>query len=330
MAVFYGRNRADYYLTEGLPLLLTTALPFAVVGLWQGLSLQASQQQKQPSEEAKAQDVENPTILSRLAWTSLIVTASLSLIAHKEVRFLYPILPFLQVLAAKPFTTFFPSQLPLSRRALLTLLLSLNLLIAGYASQVHQRGVIDVVSFIRHKHEARNYHPTSGTGAEPRTSMSTTSNTTAAFLMPCHSTPWRSHLVHPGITAWALTCEPPLDVPPSDRPAYLDEADAFFLSPGPAGWLRENMEPVDVVSAAGGSRSSRHWGRVDPNVELQRKRAGRRAWPDVLVFFAQLEDVMRDVLGGSLYGECWRGFNSQWHDDWRRRGDVVVWCLGEE
>lgn len=33
LAVFYGKNRPDYYLTEGLPLLLTTALPFAVTGL---------------------------------------------------------------------------------------------------------------------------------------------------------------------------------------------------------------------------------------------------------------------------------------------------------
>ena len=37
LAVFYGRNRPDYYLTEGLPLLLTTALPFAIVGLWSAL-----------------------------------------------------------------------------------------------------------------------------------------------------------------------------------------------------------------------------------------------------------------------------------------------------
>jgi len=27
-----------------------------------------------------------------------------------------------------------------------------------------------------------------------------------------------------------------------------------------------------------------------------------------------------------MYEECWRGFNSVWHDDPRRRGDVLVWC----
>ncbi len=36
---------------------------------------------------------------------------------------------------------------------------------------------------------------------------------------------------------------------------------------------------------------------------------------------------MDTALQGSGYSECWRGFNSHWHDDRRRHGDVVVWCL---
>ena len=39
---------------------------------------------------------------------------------------------------------------------------------------------------------------------------------------------------------------------------------------------------------------------------------------------------MHTALQGSGYGECWRGFNTHWHDDWRRKGDVVVWCLDPE
>lgn len=54
---------------------------------------------------------------------------------------------------------------------------------------------------------------------------------------------------------------------------------------------------------------------------------GRKAWPEYLVFFEQAEAVMGVVLRGSGYGECWRGWNSWRHDDWRRRGDMVVWCL---
>ena len=37
LAVFYGANRWDYYVSEGLPLLLTTAIPFAYYGVWQTL-----------------------------------------------------------------------------------------------------------------------------------------------------------------------------------------------------------------------------------------------------------------------------------------------------
>lgn len=59
---------------------------------------------------------------------------------------------------------------------------------------------------------------------------------------------------------------------------------------------------------------------------------GAKVWPEYLVFFAQLEDVLRGVVaeagvGRSAYRECWRGWNSWAHDDWRRRGDMVVWCL---
>ena len=302
MAVFYGTNRLDYYLTEGLPFLLTTALPFAAIGLGQTLRRSTMP----PSESAH--ELGSRFILSRLAWTSLTVTCFLSLIAHKEVRFLYPVLPFLHILAAHPLSTFFHDHASLPRRVLLTAILTLNLLLAAYASLVHQRGVVDVLSYLRQHHEAK-------------LTTQLRLNTTVAFLMPCHSTPWRSHLVHPSLHAWALTCEPPIDIPLPDRPAYLDEADQFYLHPGPAGWLDEHMESVRTVRA-GGSRSARHWGRVDPEV----KRQGRRPWPQQLVFFAQLEPVMKEYLEGSRYKECWRGFNSQWHDDWRRRSDVVVWC----
>ena len=56
-------------------------------------------------------------------------------------------------------------------------------------------------------------------------------------------------------------------------------------------------------------------------------RPGRKVWPEYVAFFAQVEPVMRDVFGGSAYRECWRGWNSWGHDDWRRAGDVVVYCL---
>lgn len=54
------------------------------------------------------------------------------------------------------------------------------------------------------------------------------------------------------------------------------------------------------------------------------------------MFFGQMEGTMREVLAkegeegeDGAYGECWRGWNgvAGWHEDWRRRGGLVVWCL---
>jgi len=335
LAVFYGKNRADYYFTEGLPLLLTTALPFALAGLWQSLrdaqtGLSIAHVKSSPSSPSSAESQGSTTqhhILTRLAYTSIFMTVVLSLITHKEVRFLYPILPFLHIIAAKPLSTFLAPPISLHRKIIILALLTVNMLLAGYASQVHQRGVIDVLHYLRHQHETRNglsnlnlSHPTSN----PST-LSPINNTTVAFLMPCHSTPWRSHLIYPEITAWALTCHPPLTLPLAQRSTYRDEADEFYLPPtGPTAWLRANMQDVGTIQA-GGSRSAQHWGSLDsPKVDTGGK---RRTWPQYLVFFSQLEGVLGQYLRGSRYSECWRGFNSHLHDDWRRVGDVVVWCL---
>jgi phosphatidylinositol glycan class B len=327
LAVFYGRNRTDYYFTEGLPLLLTTALPFAVVGLFKALlgkDLRHSPITGSPSIRSPIPefiyDATQRRVLMRLAWASVITTFTLSLISHKEVRFLYPLLPFLHVAAAGPLSIFLPANGPLTRKAVIASFLVVNIVIAGYVSTIHQRGVIDVLAQLRHKHEVRNTLARSNHVAPDQLS-----NTTVAFLMPCHSTPWRSHLAYPEISAWALTCEPPLNVPLSERSTYLDEADEFYIKPGPVSWLRSNMESIDTIKS-GGSRSGRHWMRQDPKFKAKY----RREWPQNLVFFGQLEGTMREVLGNTRYKECWRGFNSHWHDDWRRKGDVIVWCLDGE
>ncbi|KAH7389497.1 Alg9-like mannosyltransferase family-domain-containing protein [Phaeosphaeria sp. MPI-PUGE-AT-0046c] len=324
LAVFYGKNRTDYYITEGLPLLLTTALPFAVGGLitaLRGNELRHSpttgnHDVRSPAPEL-VHDAAQRRVLIRQAWTCVVTTLALSLISHKEVRFLYPLLPFLHVLAAGPLSIFSPAGGKLDRKFVVVALLASNVVIGGYVSTVHQRGVIDVLAYIRHKHEARNslqslvQLPSHGV-----------SNTTVAFLMPCHSTPWRSHLIYPEIDAWALTCEPPIDVPLTERSIYLDEADEFYIKPGPVSWLRGNMESIDTIKT-GGSRSGRHWMQQDPKFKAKY----RRAWPQNLVFFGQLEETLKEVLEDTRYQECWRGFNSHFHDDWRRKGDVVVWCL---
>lgn len=292
LAGFYGVNRLAYYFTEGVGLLLISALPFALLELYYGLQLRGDRQPGTPRVRS---------LRTILAYTVLIDILALSLISHKEVRFIYPLLPILHVLAARPAAAFFhPTAIQAQkyRGMLFTLGFALNLIVAQYSTGRHQRGVIDVMHYLRKEYEVRYQLPGPNHG-----------NMTVGFLMPCHSTPWISHFIHPEINAWALTCEPPLGLSAEQRREYLDEADVFYADP--AKWMQTNMADVGRRGAAVG-------------------RSSKRAWPQYVAFFQQLEPTMKTVLQGSEYEECWRGFNTHWHDDWRRKGDVVVWCRGRQ
>lgn len=323
LALFYGNNNWHYYLSEGYPLLLTTALPFALLGL---LSVFTSTSA-------------NP-INRHLAGLCILVPAALSLISHKEVRFIYPLLPAMHILAAPQVASYFgpsltqstthPKLAPpyrLMKRIVLGFLLFINLFIALYTTTVHNSGLISITHFLRQELET-HYLPDNSWVHAPH-------NLTAAFLMPCHSTPWRSYLQYPpntptqaSISAWALTCEPPLNMTAIEKSTYTDEADLFYLNPSL--WLKQHMSrhpPLSFknrkgVFAAepGRRRTETH---LSSGVELHE-------WPEYLIFFAQLEHTMQITLQGSGYTECSRIFNSQWHDDWRRTGDIVVWCLYPE
>ena len=325
LAVFYGRNDWHYYLSQGYPLLLVTALPWTTVGIQKALRLRKQNPPRSATEY----------ILSQTAIVVLLVPALLSLISHKEVRFIYPLLPLLHILTAQPLSNYFAASLAqpldkrlrsprfLVKRTLLVTLIAFNVSLALYTTTVHNGGVIHVMAYLRQKYESYYID-----AIPPR-------NLTAAFLMPCHSTPWRSHLLYPpsasqpGISAWALTCEPPLHLDTSAKASYIDEADVFYADP--VLWLRKNMardlpRSHSSPSILGANAVPRKRGLLD-HVTTN---AGERDWPDHLIFFEQLQSVMQTALTGSGYRECWRGFNSHWHNDWRRTGDVVVWCLSPQ
>ncbi|KAJ5185084.1 GPI mannosyltransferase [Penicillium cf. griseofulvum] len=314
LAVFYGSNDWHYYVSQGYPLLLTSMLPFAVWGLYRTLTTQNF-----TGNNLQA------AIRMQLATVCLVMPSVLSLISHKEVRFIYPLLPCLHILAAPPLVQFFypaiysrayPRHAP--RRLILIFLVFVNVVIALYTTLYHASGTLKVVSYLRQQHQAHS----APTTTKRQTNSTSETGISAGFLMPCHSTPWRSHLVYPTINAWALSCEPPIDLNATQKAVYRDEADQFyddpsqFLRQNMAGGLRHLPRRPSYTSSAYHSASGK-----TPN------EAPQHEWPDYLVFFAQLEPTLHTLLRGSYYGECWRTFNTDWHDDWRRRGDIVVWCL---
>jgi phosphatidylinositol glycan class B len=281
-----------------------TALPFAATALYLGAASSFG------TEGSLLPNTRLYTARSTLTWMAVFVVSSLSFISHKEARFLYPLLSPLLVLAGQPLARFVRNFSAWKAVILLTLL-SFNIAASIYATQVHQRGVIDVLDYLRSQHE-QSLQRKNGD-----------SRTTVAFLMPCHSTPWRSHLIYPGIDAWALSCEPPLNVPFNERSSYVDEADMFYASP--VMWLKTQME--DLTMRFG------HGGDLTASIDQQTRNVdGRvigsgRSWPDYLVTFAGLETTLEEFLKNTPYQVCKRLFNTHAHDDWRRKGDVMVWCL---
>ncbi|KAE8550688.1 hypothetical protein EYB25_006916 [Talaromyces marneffei] len=333
IAIFYGHNDWHYYLSQGYPLLLTTALPFTLIGLYKSL---------RPGDSAMISP--GGPIKFQLATVSLVMPAMLSIITHKEVRFIYPLLPVLHILTADPLVSFFlpaisssnNAQMP--RRLTLLFLVLVNIFIAYYTTLVHAPGAIDVLSYLRTRHDAHQEgyghllapRPLFGESDKP-VQVLPPKNMTVGFLMPCHSTPWRSHLVFPSIEAWALSCEPPLGLNETQKKVYLDEADQFYANP--TEFLQHHMVGGLWHVPRRPSYMSTLPHRSPPTAYRSHQRAHPlneplyHEWPDYLVFFAQLEPTIRTSLRSSSYGECWRTWNTAWHDDSRRKGDIVVWCL---
>lgn len=333
IAIFYGHNDWHYYLSQGYPLLLTTALPFGIFGLYRSL---------RPDDATPRR--RRTSIKFQLATMCLVMPAVLSIIAHKEVRFIYPLLPALHILTAEPLVSFSlpvissSSNVYLPRRLTLVFLVLVNVFIAYYTTLVHAPGPLDTLSYLRGRHEVHQQGYSNSLAPHPifmdsdRPVHDTAKNMTVGFLMPCHSTPWRSHLVYPSIEAWALSCEPPLGLNETQKKVYLDEADQFYANP--TDFLQHHM----IGGLWHVPRRPSYMSIVPPRTPISAYNAHQRAhplkestsyheWPDYLVFFGQLEPTIRTALRSSSYDECWRTWNTAWHDDWRRKGDVVVWCL---
>lgn len=91
-------------------------------------------------------------------------------------------------------------------------LLTANIAPAVYLSLVHQRGTVDVMPHLAKI--AKEYKDEDGHRAK------------LLFLMPCHSTPYFSH-IHQNISMRFLTCEPNFN----EQSNYVDEADHFYKDP---------------------------------------------------------------------------------------------------
>jgi phosphatidylinositol glycan class B len=228
IAHFYGTNTFHYYLTQGLPIILGPALPFAVHGVWMHLSSSSIESARGRSSPTHNRGLS--VLLGLVAWTSAVY----SCLAHKEWRFIHPLLPIFHIFAADSlitlektamvsplsylarllFTHRFPPEtlqtpIPSSdpkqpkrlviRRNHLALLLGISIPLNLYLVRVH--GSAQIIA-TRYLHSL---------------GQDTSRVKSIGVLMPCHSIPWQSYLHLPhleqedtGSRLWALGCEPPL------------------------------------------------------------------------------------------------------------------------
>ncbi|KAA1469323.1 glycosyltransferase family 22 protein [Dentipellis sp. KUC8613] len=301
VSLFYGSAPWHYYLTQALPILSGTALPFVLHGLWRTFRPLGPQVPSSPK-----------LLLGLVIWT----TCAYSLIGHKEWRFLHPMLPLLHVFAAKSLvdlyhahTTSSPRRssthrqrkprLPIRSGHLALLLLAVPASV--YVCLYHSHAQISVMRYL-------HYLPD-----EELKSV--------GFLMPCHSTPGQAYLHRPMEDAegriWALGCEPPLEG--QNITMYKDQTDIFYASP--LAYLHDHFPPhVDPAFPPS------PYPRTPPGTRMRNVGVWRHEWPSHLVFFGALlgSEGVEETLKHLEYREVWRGGNGL-EEDWRRRGGVRVW-----
>ncbi|TDL27414.1 glycosyltransferase family 22 protein [Rickenella mellea] len=289
VSLFYGRSPWHFYITQALPILTITSLPFFIIGAWTTISTGSG-----PSKR----------LLALVIWTILFYSFG----GHKEWRFIHPILPAMHVISSKALVDLYyrhqalavssrPSKarphLPI--RGTHSAFILLGAIPAIYVLYFHGHAQISVMHYLR--------------------SLKATQIESVGFLMPCHSTPLHAYLHQPHLSetgrVWSIGCEPPLAG--EELSDYRDQSDIFYDSP--AAYLREhfpksvNFSFPPAVNAT--RRSSITW---------------NHEWPSHIVLFgALLDESILYILHDRGYRETWAQWNG-WEEDWRRRGGVRVWA----
>ncbi|KAF8320798.1 hypothetical protein DL93DRAFT_2215963 [Clavulina sp. PMI_390] len=333
VSMYYGERPWHYYFIQGLPILCNTALPF-VLSAWY--------QSARGSYGVEAR---------RLAIVACIPPFLYTLAAHKEWRFVYPILPILHVLAARDLVNLYdpdfesnrvgnepfqaekgPSRsgnalqkkIPIRMTHFALLLLSIPFSV--YVMLYRGRAPIGVMYHLREMQEIKS----------------------VGFVMPCHSTPWQAYLHRPeleGGRLWALGCEPP---PRHEKPSvYKDQTMIFYDDP--IQYFRTFFPTSVNPSFPPSPRPATPPGTLSPSLEAvyAPDGAGRgpegweHEWPEFLVMYdvllplrgvyqseghdgANKDESVEEMLIRLGYREAWRSGWNGYQRDVRKRGELLM------
>ena len=305
----YGTHSLHWYFTEALPAILTPS----------GLLLFLHTVYRHPHHPLTRSVL--PLVL-----TSLLVYSSN---AHKEYRFILPILPLLMLFCGLSLSSL-PSTwtgIWAARKPHLLLYLALNLVAFLYFGLIHQAGTISVVHLLSTELSTRQ--TARGSGAPPLS---------VHFWMPCHSTPLYSYLhVQPMPELRFFDCAPTL-------PPLLDQSpliafsrqctSSHLFAQSPLGFVRHlynlsastGLPRTKTVSGECPQMRGR-WDEEDEGREACERRGGGRisALPDYVVMFDTFEAELRELLREVGYREVQRLFHAHFGDE----REVLLWAKRE-
>ena len=323
ISLVYGRNAWHYYFTQAIPILCASSLPLVAKGLY--LGLRSPPQAPHSKNSYSSMSYSLRVLAGTIAWTIAVYSLS----GHKEWRFIHPMLPILHIFAAKALVENSGSNitqkytgtrgkfsvfLRTASRSHLALLF-LQLPVIFYCIAYRSSPQISVMGYLRSL--SRN-------GDEIRS---------IGFLMPCHSTPWQSHLHNPRLDhpgrLWSIGCEPPLQGQDIDK--YQDQTDVFYRFP--LDYLKTRFPPdVNVAFPPSSYPCSPPGLPKEPTTGSEETRAEesgkwKHEWPEYLVMFGHLLDSpgVREYLTVTMrYKIVWKegGYGSD--DEPKRSGGVFV------
>jgi len=180
----YGEYPRLWYLINGLPTAFGLFLPFAIFSFIYALT------------RAK-----NPTLREfELAVAAAGVVLVLSFgSSHKEHRFLFPVLPIINIYLGQCIKSLSPGFFSKRIRGRITAIIAtIHIIIGLYLNTLHQRGPVEVAKAVGF--DAAIAHFSRGNHSDHEIMQ-------VHFLMPCHSTPYFS-IVHYPVELVQLDCSP--------------------------------------------------------------------------------------------------------------------------
>ncbi|KAJ3227822.1 hypothetical protein HK099_000076 [Clydaea vesicula] len=238
VSTFYGTHPWHWYISQGIPLVGFTHLPFAFLGVFKGVPMIVRKTRDNTYHHAILID---KSLFHVACW----ITFAYSLLSHKEFRFVSTLLPIISIysgcclykfsknisnsdvnnedesekLLKKDFTKSTKKNNQKKIKKLnekksnklgigLFVLVVTNVLMGYYFCLVHQRGVVDVIFWLRRRVMEKKELSSKNDRLMAIYNIPVDS---VLILMPCHSTPFQSVLHSNEVSFRFLTCEPPIE-----------------------------------------------------------------------------------------------------------------------